>query len=176
MQSHRVQKPTPLASYPGPFSDFQNGPGYKATAPPDHTSPRLPKVIKCLQQIPPYSGPTAVVRYTVLATFEQPPSVYLIIAFLCQSVALAILLLKKTQLNEAEYIIATFKNKKKTSSERTLFFVFKEISKRFKRKLPRRRQPLYKGQLAHPQCVLCSEVLLYSHLCYRNYSNRMVEN
>ena len=42
-----------------------------------------------------------------------------------------------------------------------LFFVFKEISKSFKRKPPRRGQPLYKGQLASPQCVLSSEVLLY---------------
>ena len=28
-------------------------------------------------------------------------------------------------------------------------------------KPPRREQPLYKGQIAHPQSVLCSEVLLY---------------
>ena len=42
-----------------------------------------------------------------------------------------------------------------------LFFAFKEISRRFKRKPPRRGQPLYKGQLARPQCVLSSEVLLY---------------
>ena len=45
-----------------------------------------------------------------------------------------------------------------------LFFVIKQISKRFKRKPPRRGQPLYKGQLARPQCVLCSEVLLYIHV------------
>ena len=36
-----------------------------------------------------------------------------------------------------------------------------KISNRFKRKPLRRGQPLYKGQLARPQSVLCSEVLLY---------------
>ena len=48
--------------------------------------------------------------------------------------------------------IATFKRLQ------VLFFVFEEISKRFKRKPPRRGQPLYKGQLARLQCVLSSEV------------------
>ena len=61
-------------------------------------------------------------------------------------VPLAILLLKKTHQNEAEYII-------QLSSSL--------ISNRFTRKPPRRGQPLYKGQLACPQCVLCLEVLLY---------------
>ena len=35
-----------------------------------------------------------------------------------------------------------------------------------KRKPPRRGQPLYKGQLVHPQSVLCLEVLLY-YLVYK---------
>ena len=34
-----------------------------------------------------------------------------------------------------------------------LVFVFKKISNRFKTKHSRRGQPLYKGQMAHPQCA-----------------------
>ena len=35
------------------------------------------------------------------------------------------------------------------------------FTSRLKRKPLKRGQPLYKGQMVHPQCVLCSEVLLY---------------
>ena len=38
------------------------------------------------------------------------------------------------------------------------FSSLKKISNWFKRKIPKRGQPLYKGQLASPQCVLYSEV------------------
>ena len=64
------------------------------------------------------------------------------------------LLLKKTIKMKQNILYNTFKRLQ------VLFVAFKEISKRFKRKPPRRGQPLYKGQLAHPQCVLSSEVLL----------------
>ena len=43
------------------------------------------------------------------------------------------------------------------------YFCLSAISNRFKTKPPRRGQPLYKGQMARPQSVLCSEALLYCH-------------
>ena len=54
-----------------------------------------------------------------------------------------------------------------------VIFHLQEISNRFKRKPPRRGQPPYKGQLACPHCVLCSEVLLYiSNLVHRKIGER----
>ena len=43
-----------------------------------------------------------------------------------------------------------------------------------KRRPPRRGQPLYKGQLARPQCVLRSEVLLYTDVYEVVNSNLVV--
>ena len=48
--------------------------------------------------------------------------------------------------NEAEYNIIIHLN---------------DFTSWLKRKPPKRGQPLCKGQMVHPQCVLCSEVLLY---------------
>ena len=40
----------------------------------------------------------------------------------------------------------------------------------------RRGQPLYKGQMARPQCVLCLEVLLYNNSCTLDYSQVLSPN
>ena len=73
--------------------------------------------------------------------------------FYASSVALTICYWRNHHI-EAEYEAECIKTL-------SVIFVFKEISNRLKAKPPRRGQPFYKGQMVHPQCVLCSEVLLY---------------
>jgi len=71
---------------------------------------------------------------------------------------LVVLLLWNHQIEaeyEPEYIIIH-----SVVKDFVLFLSLKAISNRFKTKPPRRGQPLYKGQMACPQSVLCSEVLL----------------
>ena len=77
--------------------------------------------------------------------------------FNASSIALAILQLKNPSklkyMDRIHYFRKTW----------VLVICLLELSNRFKRKFlrrkpPRRAQPLYKGQMAQPQCVLCSEV------------------
>ena len=78
--------------------------------------------------------------------YKQQSSVYFasFYIFYASSVALTILLLKKPSYWSRMYVI----------------FVFKKFPIGLKQNL-REEHNLYKGQMAHPQCVLCSEVLLY---------------
>ena len=76
-------------------------------------------------------------------------------------IALAILLLKKQKhQNEADILLYNYVIIHLTDFKCCFLSLRKFPIKRFKRKPPRRGQPVYKGQMARPQCVLCSEVLL----------------
>ena len=92
----------------------------------------LPRLLKVYQmRIHPYSGPAVVVLKFNILTIVVP----------CR-----LNCYWKNHQNEAEYV---------------LFFIFKKFLIGLKKTSEKRTISLHKGQLACPQCVICSSVLLY---------------
>ena len=123
----------------------------------EHTLPCLQEVYRTpITDTSVSFGYTAVILSTVLTNKELHTNnnrvfifvaVVIIAIIYASGIALATLQLKKLKYMDRIHHFKVF------------VICLLGLSNRFKRKPPRRGQPLYKGQMFRPQCVLRSEVL-----------------